>query len=185
MLVSQNTTQEDAVTAQTSHSPALIALSPGEGEPLWFNNDLLTLKATGPQTAGAYLLAEEVARQGKVTPLHTHPVEHETFYILEGEALMHLDGEERSVAAHGLVSVPPGVPHAYLVTSEVARMLILITPGTGAMERFFREAGEPAAERVLPDPAPLDFERIRTAAEHTGAVEILGPPPFGAATGSR
>ena len=176
------------MTAQTSHRPAPIALSPGEGEALWFNNDLLTLKATGAQTAGAYLLVEEVARQGKLTPLHTHPVEHETFYVLEGEALMHLDGDERPVAAGGFVSFPPGVPHAYLVTSEVARMLVLITPGTGAMERFFREAGEPAAERVLPEPGPLDVDRIRAAAEHTGAVEILGPPPFGAAasnTGSR
>jgi quercetin dioxygenase-like cupin family protein len=67
----------------------------GEGEALWFNNDLLTLKATGAQTGGAYLIVEEVARRGKVTPLHTHPAEEETFYMLEGEAVFHLDGDER------------------------------------------------------------------------------------------
>jgi quercetin dioxygenase-like cupin family protein len=156
-------------------------LDPDEGEALWFNNDLLTLKATGRQTAGAYLLVEELARQGKVTPLHTHPTEEETFYVLEGAALMYLDGDNRPVAAGGFVSVPPGVPHAYMVTSEVARMLILITPGTGPMEQFFREAGEPAADRVLPEAGPLDIERIGAAAARTGAVEILGPPPFGEA----
>ncbi len=154
-------------------------LGPDEGEALWFNNDLLTLKATGEQTGGAFLLVEELARRGKLTPLHTHPVEAETFYILEGEALFHLDGDEQSLGAGSFVSVPPGVPHAYVVTSETARALCLITPGDGPMEAFFRDAGEPAAERVLPAAGPLDIERIAAAAERSGAVKILGPPPFG------
>jgi quercetin dioxygenase-like cupin family protein len=148
------------------------------GEALWFNNDLLTLKATGAQTDGAYFLVEEVARRGKVTPLHVHPAEEETFYMLDGEAVIHLDGDERSLGVGAVVAVPPGLPHAYLVTSETARVLILITPGSAAMERFFREAGEPATERVLPEAGPLDIERIAAAAGRTGAVEILGPPPF-------
>jgi quercetin dioxygenase-like cupin family protein len=167
------------VPAHASQTRAPIALDPDEGEALWFNNDLLTFKATGAQTGGVYLLVEELARHGKVTPLHEHPAEEETFYVLEGEALMHLDGEERSLAAGCFVSVPPGVPHAYLVTSKVARTLILVTPGSGAMESFFREAGEPAAERKLPEAGPLDTERIGAAAERTRAVKILGPPPFG------
>jgi quercetin dioxygenase-like cupin family protein len=171
---------EDGLTAQVSQARAAIVLDPGEGDALWFNNDLLTFKATGAQTGGAYLLVEELARQGKATPLHTHPAEEETFYILEGEALVHVAGDQRSVTAGSFVSVPPGVPHAYLVTSEVARTVILITPGTEAMERFFRDAGEPATEPVLPALGPLDMERIGAAAERTGAVRILGPPPFDA-----
>lgn len=167
--------------AQANLTRRPIALDPGEGEALWFNNDLLTFKATGAQTAGAYLFIEELARRGKVTPLHAHPAETETFYVLDGEALMHLDGDERSVAAGSFVSIPPGVPHAYLVTSELARTLVLITPGSAAMEKFFREAGEATAEHILPAAGPLDIERIGAAAERTGAVEILGPPPFGAA----
>ena len=168
------------MTAHTDQGRAPIVLDPDEGEALWFNNDLLTFKATGAQTGGAFVLVEEVARRGKVTPLHVHPDEEETFYVLEGQALFHLDGSERSLDAGGFVSVPRGVPHAYLATSEVARLLILITPGGGAMEAFLRDAGEPAAERVLPAEAPLDIERIAAAAERTGAVRILGPPPFGA-----
>jgi quercetin dioxygenase-like cupin family protein len=129
---------------------------------------------------GAYLLVEEVARRGKVTPLHAHPAEEETFYILEGEVVIHLDGDERSLGVGSLVSVPAGLAHAYLVTSEVARSLILITPGSGPMEQFFRQAGEPAPKLVLPEAGPLDIDRIAAAAERTGAVKILGPPPFGA-----
>ena len=157
-----------------------IVLDADQGEALWFNNDLLTFKATGAQTGGAFVAMEELARRGKATPLHTHPEEDETFYVLEGEARFHLDGSEQTLGAGAFVSVPRGVPHAYVVVSDVARVLILITPGDGAMEAFFRDAGEPAAERALPAERPLDMARIGAAAERTGAVKILGPPPFGA-----
>ncbi len=40
----------------------------------------------------------------------------------------------------------------------------------------FRMASEPAPEGS--SPIPVDFDRIREAAEATGAIEILGPPPF-------
>jgi quercetin dioxygenase-like cupin family protein len=156
-----------------------IVLEHDQGEAIWFNNDLLTFKATGSDTGGALLVIEELARRGKVTPLHTHPEERETFYVLEGEALFRLDGEDRVVGSGGFASVPPGVPHAYLVTSETARSLLLITPGSGAMEAFFRQAGQPADERALPAQAPLDIARIGDAAARTGAVNIIGPPPFG------
>ena len=164
----------------TTQSREPSVLDPNEGEAFWFNNDLLTFKATRLETGGAFVLLEELSRRGKVTPLHDHPEEDETFYVLQGEVLFHLDGSERSLAAGGFVSVPRGVPHAYLVTSETARSLILITPGSGAMEAFFRDASEPAAERALPAERPLDIERIGAAAERTGAVRIFGPPPFGA-----
>jgi quercetin dioxygenase-like cupin family protein len=168
-MAAQDTTQ--------AHGP--IVRDPGDGETLWFNNDLLTFKARGAETGGAFMLVEELARRGKVTPLHAHPEEGETFYVLEGQALFHLDGSEQCLDAGGFVSVPRGVPHAYLVTSDVTRLLILVTPGDRSMEAFFRDAGEPAAERALPAEGPLDIERIGAAAERTGAVRILGPAPFG------
>jgi quercetin dioxygenase-like cupin family protein len=159
--------------------PRAPVLGRSDGEALWFNNDLLTLKASA-RTGGSYLLVEELARQGKTTPLHAHGELEESFYILEGEIHFHLDGSERTLAADDFVCVPRGVPHAYLVTSEFARSLILVTPDGAAMEAFFRDAGEPAGERTLPQERPLDLARIGAAAERTGAVTILGPPPFGA-----
>lgn len=64
--------------------------------------------------------------------------------------------------------MPPGVPHAYLVTSERARSLVLITPGDRAMEAFFRDAGEPASERGLMPERPLDLARIGAEASAPG-----------------
>jgi quercetin dioxygenase-like cupin family protein len=158
--------------------PAAVVLGDTEGEALWFNNDLLIFKATGEQTGGAFLLLEELAGRGKATPLHTHPSEEESFYFLEGEALVQIDGVEHACGPGGFICIPRGIPHAYTITSETARTLILVTPGDGGMEAFFREAGEPAPQRALPVPGPLDLERIGAAAELTGAVKILGPPPF-------
>ena len=57
-------------------------------------------------------------------------------------------------------------------------MLVLITPGSAAAEGFFRDAGDPAPERELPPPGPIEIERIEAAAERRGSVKLLGPPPF-------
>ena len=66
-----------------------------------------------------------------------------------------------------------------MVTSESARILALQTPGTG--EAFYRDAIEPATAEIDPG-RPPDWERLRAAAErHPDIIQILGPPPFGAA----
>ena len=71
--------------------------------------------------------------------------------------------------------IPRGVPHAFMVSSEQARMLTIQTPGTD--EAFYRLASEPAPDGS--EPIPVDFERIREAAvERPAAITIVGPPPF-------
>jgi len=147
----------------------------GEGEQRWFcGGGLHTWKATEEETGGAFLIFEDSLDAGKVTPLHRHPAADETFYMLEGEIVLHVDGEERQLRDGDIAVIPRGIPHAFKVTSAHARMLCLQTPGGGGM--FYRLASEPA----LPGepPAPIDFDRVQAAATQTGAIEILGPPPF-------
>jgi len=47
-----------------------IIRADGEGEAVWFNNDLFTFKATADETDNAFTLFEEISQRGKVTPLH-------------------------------------------------------------------------------------------------------------------
>ena len=108
---------------------------------------------------------------GKVTPLHTHPAD-ETMYMLEGEILMHMDGQEYRVAAGGLAFAPRGVPHAFMVLSDVARLITIQTPGS--CEAFYHGASEPAGSDA---PAP-SFRPHCASATKNGGIEILGPPPF-------
>jgi quercetin dioxygenase-like cupin family protein len=112
----------------------------GEGELMWFaGGGAFTWKATSAETGGAFILLEDRMVRGKSTPFHLHPNEDEAIYVLEGELLVHIDGEEHRVGPGGLFFAPRGVPHAFMVTSETAHVLGWQTPGTG--ESFYRDAG--------------------------------------------
>jgi quercetin dioxygenase-like cupin family protein len=162
-------------TMQTGKVVSIVRAA-GEGERLWFYGGGLHIwKATAAETGGAFLLFEDVMSRGKTTPLHTHSQVDETLYILDGEILVHIDGDEQRVGSGGVAVFPRGVPHAFLVTSETARILCLETPGSS--EAFYRGASEPATAE-LEISAPVDFARVRASAERNGGIEILGPPPF-------
>ncbi len=63
-----------------------------------------------------------------------------------------------------------------MVTSDVARILALQTPGSA--EAFYRDASEPSTDETDAE-RPPDWDRLRVAAERNpGCIEILGPPPF-------
>ena len=136
------------------------------------------MKVTPAQSGNALMLAEFSAERGKVTPLHLHPNEDEGFYVLEGELLVHVDGEETRLAAGGVFQAPRGVPHAFMVTSESARLLTWQTPGTGW--DFYEQLLDPISS---PDDAsrPPDWARLREVAQRSPSIEILGPAPFAAA----
>jgi quercetin dioxygenase-like cupin family protein len=149
----------------------------GEGERLWFyGGGVHTWKATERETGGSFILFEAVMSRGKVTPLHTHPCD-ETMIVLEGELLVHVQGEEYVVGQHGVLMAPRGLPHAFMVTSETARMLVLETPG--GSEAFYRGASVTATEQIL-EAALVDMALVQQSAKQNGGIEIVGPPPFAA-----
>ncbi|MEV4019280.1 cupin domain-containing protein [Nonomuraea angiospora] len=72
---------------------------------------------------------------------HRHMLSSELFYVLDGQAEFLLGEQFVTVAAGGLVVVPPGLPHAFgAAPGAVADLLVVMTPG---MERFdyFRHLG--------------------------------------------
>ncbi len=160
--------------AATSTIPSLIRHA-GEGQRRWFyGGAVLTWKASAEETGGAFLLWEAVMEQGKVTPLHTHPDSDETFYLLEGEILVHLDGVEHTVGVGSVMVAPRGVPHAFKVVSPTARMLSLATPG--CCEQFYLDASRPLADGE--SAGDVDFAKVHASAAKNPGIEILGPPPF-------
>jgi len=147
--------------------------SAAEAEQRWFfGGGIHTWLASPEDTGGAYLLIHDGLEGGKMTPLHVHPHSDETFYVLSGEILVHLDGVDHQVKAGGIAMAPRGVPHAFMVTSPSAELLYLHTPG--ACAAFYRAASEP-----LGDDQQVDFDRIHAAATSDPGIELLGPPPFG------
>ena len=123
-------------------------------------------------------MLEHLAPQGMATPLHVQPNEDEAFYVLEGRLSLFVDGEHSEAGAGDVVLLPRGVPHAFRVDSEQARILALSVPGHH--EQFFRLAGDPVETFALAEaetPEPPDFGRLAAAAAAAG-FELLGPPPF-------
>jgi quercetin dioxygenase-like cupin family protein len=146
-----------------------------ECEQRWFyGGGQFTWLAKAEETGGAFFLFEDVMERGKVTPLHTHPAD-ETMYVIEGEILVHMDGVEQRVAAGGLMFAPRGVPHAFTVVSESARLLDLHTEPT--CQAFYLGASE-VVTADHPASGVVDFDKIAASGKANGGIEILGPPPF-------
>jgi quercetin dioxygenase-like cupin family protein len=133
-----------------------------------------TWKLMTEDTDGAFFMFEDLMAQGKCTPLHRHPEADETVYILEGEILVKVDGNETRVGAGGITFTPKGVPHAFIVVSDSARVLTLQTPGIG--QAFYYGASEPATDDTS---ETVDMARLQASAKaNPRGIEILGPPPF-------
>jgi quercetin dioxygenase-like cupin family protein len=151
-----------------------IVRNEGDGERMWFlGGGLHIWKALAEETDESMLVFEDHLERGKVTPMHLHPDVDEALYIIEGEILLNVEGTEHVVGAGGFTFAPRGCSHAFLVTSDHARLLCIQTPGSG--QPFYRNASEPVTADAT---GPVDFDRLRDVAVETGATTIVGPPPF-------
>ena len=160
--------------SMSTSTAAGIVRQAGEGERRWFyGGGTHTWKVVAEETDGAFYVFEDCLSSGKMTPVHCHPGADELAYVLEGEILVRLGDREERVGAGGVMLAPRGVPHAFMVTSESARLLFFQTPGSS--QAFYRGASEPA---TTDGDGPMDVARVQAVANETGATQMLGPPPF-------
>ena len=165
------------MSAPTTRRPRL--LRPDEGRALWFLGNLVTVKAEGDDTGGRATVVEFVNPPGFAPPLHRHLHEDEMFLVLAGTATFTCDDETFTATEGDFVLLPAGLPHSFVVApSGPLRTLQITTPA--GFEDYAAMVGEPAAERRLPDPGPVDPVVLAHAGRLHG-VEILGPPPGSAA----
>lgn len=140
---------------------------------LWMLNSLMVERATSDDTGGTFALWEQWITADGNPPPHVHDDVDEAFLVLEGSIDVWLAGETVHLEPGGFAFGPRGVPHTYAVTSDVARLLVIATPG--GTEAFFRSLGEPAGTLTLPAPSAPDVPTvIDTAAAH--GITILPPP---------
>lgn len=151
-----------------------LILGPGQGEHWHFLNTLQTLKVGGQHTQGALTALEFTGPRGFGPPLHSHDVEDELFYVLEGEVRFTTGDVDEVVGEGGTVFLPKQQPHQFQVLSPTARVFQVTTPAQ--FDDFVRTLGTPAEAAVLPEPAEVDGARV---AEVCGQfqIQLLGPPP--------
>jgi quercetin dioxygenase-like cupin family protein len=162
--------KERAMSEQATLSA--VVRRAGEGHQRWFfGGGVFTWKLTSVETGGELSVFEVELDGGKRTPLHTHPIA-ESLWVLDGHLRYRIDTDDVDIQAGDFVMVPSGIPHAFLVLSEHAR-LISIQP-SGACEPFYLGASEP----IEGSARETDFTRLAQSAAANGGIEIVGPPPF-------
>ena len=110
----------------------------------------ILVKATAETTGGAFTLFEEVPPLAD-TPAHVHERDDEWFFVLEGEHVFTVGGEELHAGPGELVFAPRGIPHAQRrIVPGDGRLLVLTSPA--GLEGFFRElAAAETAGTLGPD----------------------------------
>jgi mannose-6-phosphate isomerase-like protein (cupin superfamily) len=92
---------------------------PGEGELRWMGETSTFFLATGDGTGGAFCLVDEQASRGESVPLHRHPEDMESFYVLEGVMTLFVGDQPGVRAAAGAFAyLPGGTIHGFRVESE-------------------------------------------------------------------
>jgi mannose-6-phosphate isomerase-like protein (cupin superfamily) len=147
-----------------------IVVLPGQARRIEVGGFDVDVLATDETTAGAYSLIETAEAQlGIGPPLHVHRDAAESFYVLEGEYVMHLDGREFRCPAGSFVYVPVGLPHTFRSSAAPSRKLNLYTPS--AMVGYFDDLAAGIREG-------LDATALDAIAERH-AMDVVGPVPEG------
>jgi quercetin dioxygenase-like cupin family protein len=153
-----------------SGTPATVS---DPGDTFWWGNGQMEIKARAKETGGALGVIEgRFFEKGYGPPLHVHSHEDEAIYLLEGKIRFRI-GDDEFVAHPGTwVWQPRGVPQAFRLESERARVLVVFTPG--GIERMFEDGGVPVGESSEPPEQQAGPQDAATFEQRYG-FKVVGP----------
>jgi quercetin dioxygenase-like cupin family protein len=124
----------------------------------------LAYKVLTRDSGGSLFMMEHHMHQRGGPPLHMHPHQDETFYVLEGEYIAEVGGKRFNLHPGDTVCAPRNVPHVWACVGDGSgKLLIAFTPA-GKMEPFF--------DKVSATHAPLQDAALFR--DHD--MVLLGPP---------
>src|SRR5947207_2246941 len=112
-----------------------FVVAPGEGRLIDLGDFAMRVKADAGTTRGVVSVLEATEPPGFGPPVHVHDDAAEGFFVLDGEYLMSLDGEEYRCPAGSFIFIPVGVPHGFRVGDVPSRKLNFYFPA--AMTGYF------------------------------------------------
>lgn len=139
--------------------------SPQEGNRIALGPNEIDVRLAAADTGGVFSLCEYViAGEGPSPPIHVHERTDETFHVLEGRLLVHVEHEDVHLDPGATLFVRRGSKHTFAnPSSDPVRFLILYTPG--GFEGYFVEMG--AFLTTLP-PGPPDMDAVQAKAKELG-----------------
>ena len=140
--------------------------------------DTYRMLVDGRHTGGLFTMIGIRVLPGGGPPPHIHRREDETFYVIEGELQLWVDGKTIDAPAGTCVFAPRGIPHRFTnASSQPTRFLVIASPS--GFEDFLLSFATPIAS-MESTPTPVTSELIQTllAVAPQYGIEIL-PPPAG------
>ena len=115
-------------------SKAPVVLQRGEGEPISIGR-MTMLLGREEWTSGAYNLMEQIVAPKLLSAVHSHALEDQVAFVLDGTMTCWVDGQEFEVQAGGYVLRPAAVPHSmWNATDEPVHFLEITSPATRFQE---------------------------------------------------
>jgi quercetin dioxygenase-like cupin family protein len=105
------------------------ALKKDDGSIYRYGIDFVIKASEIRQGSGASVL-EYTTKKGEEPPDHTHGTEDEMFYVLEGAITFRCGGESFDLEKGGFMFLPRGMKHGYIIRSDEAVRLLVITAPT-------------------------------------------------------
>ena len=132
---------------------------PNGGKHIAIVGDINSILASKKDTGGTYSVLEaKVFPNGGPMP-HIQTLEHEGFYVLEGE-ISFTANEKEIIAKQGtFINIPPNVTHSFKNKTEIlAKMLVILAPG--GLENLFMEVGEEVSDPTI-QPPPISKDKMK------------------------
>ncbi|KHL13423.1 quercetin 2,3-dioxygenase [Mumia flava] len=128
--------------------PVPYAITSGEGQRYEVDGQLWTVVARAADSGNAFDAAFVLGPRGASAPFHSLAEHQRSYVVFEGSVQVWLPGESRVLGTGDTIHVPPGVPVAYRMLSEMTKLLFWSAPG-GALDALL-EGESPVATHVYP-----------------------------------
>jgi len=148
--------------------PIVVARGEGERQAI---GQMAMLIGRAEWTGGAYNVMDQIMAPRLMSAVHTHAVEDQVAFVLEGTMTCWVGGEELEVAAGSYALRPAGIPHAmWNATEEPLRFLEITSPATRFQEYVRRlteliDSGAASHETVAALAADYEMTFDATATE--------------------
>lgn len=145
-------------------------LEPQAGRSYDWSADHAFVKVSAGDTGGAYTLMEDNLKPNFALGLHLHRQHAETFYILDGAVDFFVDGDWMTARAGACLHVPPGLPHASMVSDPAVRTRMLMIFQPAGFDQYL-SALAALSEAEMQEPA------VMAALNEKFDIVPLGDPP--------
>jgi quercetin dioxygenase-like cupin family protein len=102
---------------------------------------------------------EFTTRRGEEPPDHTHPIEDEMFYVLEGALTVRCGGQDFDLETGAFIFLPCGIEHGYTISNDDPVRLLVVTaalrPESAASWEGFIGALEAGQAELIAQPPDI------------------------------